>query len=80
MGEGRLELFQEYTESGFDGKYERTTYYRLLVDDEQPNATLEIEVVKQTFPDGAERRSVTQYKIRREALVTFIQKTGTRAD
>ena len=80
MGEGRLELLQEYRESGFDGKYERTTYYRLHIDDEKPDATLEIEVVKRTFPDGAERGSVTRYQIGREALVTFIQKEGTRTD
>lgn len=80
MGEGRLELLQEYRESGFDGKYERTTHYTLLVDDEQPTATLEIAVVKQTFPNGPERRTVTRYKIGREALVSFIQKEGTRAE
>jgi hypothetical protein len=78
MGERRLELFEEYRESGFDGKYERTTYYRLIVGEESRTATLEIEVVTRTFPGPSEQESITRYAIGVDALVKFIEKQGTR--
>lgn len=61
MSEKRLELFHDYSETGFDGKYERTTYYTLIVGDGNRNATvtLEVQVDKRTFPDGPESQSNT---------------------
>lgn len=81
MPDRRLELFQEYTESGFDGMYERTTYYRLIVGEENPStATLEVEVEKRTSPGGNERKSFSRYQINIGDLVKFIKEHGTRAD
>lgn len=75
MAERRLELFEEYRETGFDGQYERTTYYRLIVD--EGKVILEVEVEKRTS-GGSTNTSTTRHEIGVNDLVKLIEKHGTR--
>jgi len=78
MGAGQIDLFEEYRESGFDGKYEKSTYYRFIVGDGDSNATatLEIEVETRVGSGPPERRSITRYEIGVQALVALLKKEG----
>lgn len=78
MPDERLDLFDDYSESGFDGKYERWDRSWLVVDKEKRTVTLEVEVEKRTFPDGPERKTSTRYQLKVGELVALIEKHGTR--
>lgn len=74
----KIEMYQDYKESGFDGAYEKTTYYRLLRDEASANAVviLEKEVVRSSSPRGSEPSEVVQYQIAARDLVAFILEKG----
>ena len=78
MGAGRIDLFDEYRETGFDGKYEKSTYYRLIVGegDGEATAALEVEVTTRVGFGPTEQESLIRYEIGVRALVALLKKEG----
>lgn len=87
--ERKLDLDESYRESGFDGMYEETTHYRLIVrsDDGKKIATLEIEQETRNsgtasapnYTSKATRDWIKRYEISVADLVTLIAKNGKPA-
>lgn len=70
----KIDLYEEYRETGFDGKYEHTTRYRLIVDETNRTVILEVEAETQTYPSPPQRKSLTRYEVKAGDLVALIQK------
>lgn len=76
--ERRLDLYETYRETGFQGTHEHTRYHRLLVrgNGETGVATLEIE--KESGSDGKPATTdwIKRYEISLKDLVELIEKHG----
>ena len=84
--ERRLNLDESYRERGFDGQYEETTRYRLIVRSDYGEKVVTLEIEKETRNTGAAsspnytskatRDWIKRYEISVPDLVTLIEKNG----
>jgi hypothetical protein len=77
MASGKIELFDDHHVTGFDGMYERDTYYR-LIGNEDATVTLEIETNKSTTGHPEAERTYERYQIKARDLAKLIQANGAR--
>lgn len=84
--EQKLDLDESYRERGFDGQYEETTHYRLIVRSDDGKKIARLEIEKETrntgtasspnYTNKATRDWIKRYEISVPDPVTLIEKNG----